>query len=239
MKKHFFLLFLLPVLMAATTFDSNKISEIGNSDPAIYKLMEVAYLWDFLTQNYEPSRELDATWLDVGLRAKYGAAKNYASLKMVEAAFGVPVFLRGPHSEELDLENKTSFGYYNPVFISQLGATVEAALRNPIYKSVLKNVYQNHLKGMASTYRRAYNHIENNPTRKKELQSQYLFLLAQPEGTSEGSLQESFRNYAGQSPNSDWYEEVTAPAFWLRRSLDGTGDAWYDILDRLITEMEH
>ena len=92
----------------ATAFTYSPSS--SNTSPSVFKIMEVTYLWDLLAMNYEPNRERDDTWLDVGLRSKYAMAKNYASLSILEETFDEDVFLRGPHQGDMDFNSTTSFG---------------------------------------------------------------------------------------------------------------------------------
>ncbi len=234
MKKYFFVLICIPFLIATTT-----LKQSTNPDPAIHKLMEITYLWELLKQGYEPVKERDDTWLDVGFRSKYAMAKNYASIEMIEAAFGAPVFIRGPHNKGMDFNNQTAFGYYNPEFISKLKTSIEGALKNPIFKKIIRQTYNENFKSMALTYKNAYLYLEDNPEYLKELEVMYLSQLAQPEGTLEGSFQEKFRAYADKNPKSDWYEAVTAPAFWLRRSIDGTSKELFDLLEIVTKELEN
>ena len=92
---------------------------------------------------------------------------------------------------------------------------------------------------MANTYKDAYLYLNENPKKVKRMSGSYLHLLKQKGGTTEGSMQEIFREYAdSQSGESDWYEAVTAPAFWVRRSIDGTDKQIYELLNMIITEME-
>lgn len=218
----------------------------------VYKVMEVAYLWELLLLNYENDYDRDGTWLEVGLRAKYAMAKDYASLSQVEAIFGMPVFLKGPHKKAMEYNSTTSFGHYNPAFIQQLETTFRLAMKHPNYREVLKKIYQNYLHSMALTYKDAYYFLHSNPSRLQELQETYSQQLEHPEGTLEGSLQEAFRAYADgdyfskeiqdqanalEDFEANWYEKVTAPAFWLRRSMDGTGEQWLELLELVMDKL--
>lgn len=228
-------------LLGATAFVSTNPALTKSNDPAVHKLMEVSYLWELLQVGYEPTRERDATWLDVGFRSKYGMAKKYASIEMIESAFGCPVFVRGPHQGDMDFNSKTAFGYYNPVFISKLTTSIKTALAQPLFKKVIKSVYDNHLKSMANTYHRAYDYLHQDAAYLQNLQSRYLSMIASPAGTANGALQEEFRSFAEQlekAEQSDVYEGFTAPAFWLRRSIDGTDQALFDLLSMVIQAME-
>lgn len=249
MKKILLGLLCLPFLIAATF---NQAAP-NQSDPAVYKLMEIVYLWDLVSEGYEADQEQDGTWLDVGLRSKYAMARKYASLELLEAAFGQSVFVRGPHQGDMDFNSNTSFGYYNPAFLRDVKETIEAALQHPGFAKVAKGVYEKHFKSMALTYQDAYHYMHDDQARLESLRSEYLLQLAEPEGVTGGSFQETFRSYADngrfsnkdeekayklKNPNEDWYEKVTAPGFWLRRSIDGTSDQMYSILNMVITKME-
>lgn len=253
MKNFLIVLVCLPLLITATTYnyDTPPMPE-KDLDDGVYKLMEVASLWNLLNYEYEPNRDRDATWLDAGLRSKYGTAKLYASLEMMEGAFGVPVFVSGPHTEHMNFNSQTSFGHYNPEFINLLTTKVKMVLEEPMFKKVLKNLYDQHFSSLLLTYKDAYSFVHSDPSLFDDIQGDYNGLINDPKGTSEGSLQEEFRDYADKryftpevrklaqktaSPKGDWYEKVTAPAFWIRRSIDGTDKAILDLLDLVITEM--
>ncbi len=240
MKRPFFAFTMMLLLFVTSAFVATENYQDSNNDPAVYKLMEVTFLWDLLKEEYQPIRDRDDTWLDVGFRSKYAMAKKYASLEMIETAFGCPVFLRGPHDKDMNFKSKTSFGYYNPEFVAKLRTSIELALKKPLFKKVTKQVYQQHLESMARTYHNAYTYL-NKEAGLQGLQREYLFLMTKPEGIDTGSFQEKFRAYAeslAKNQQADVYEGFTAPAFWLRRSIDGTSKQLFELLDMVIKEME-
>jgi len=213
----------------------------NNTDPATFKIMEVVCLWDLLKDGYEPDIDRDATWLNVGLRSKYGMAKKYASLEIIEKAFGVPVYVKGPHKGEMNFNSLTSFGHYNPEFISKLRLSIESGLQNPLYKKMMKRIYNKHLKSMANTYHAAHIYLHKDPNRLQNLKSDYSSLISRSGGTIDGSFQEKFRPFAEdleKNQKGDVYEGFTAPAFWLRRSIDGSSNQLFDLLKMLKTELE-
>ena len=238
-------LFLATAFVMFTTAFTNHSSFSSPSEstnPEIFKIMEVTHLWDLLNSTYEPIRERDGTWLDVGLRSKYAMAKNYASLEILEQTFGEPIFIRGPHGSTMDFNSTTSFGYYNPAFIIKVHQTLDEALQNPMFKKVATSVYNQHLKSIAHTYQDAFRHIEQESAIRQQLTNDYLLAMAQPAGTMEGSLQESFRGYAEAAEKSDRkadvYESFTAPSFWIRRHIDGTADEFKQLLEMAMTHLE-
>lgn len=240
MKKWSIVIVSLCLLFTATTgFRAIQKISADSQAPGAYKIMEVVTLWKLLSYDFEPNREKDDTWLKEGFRAKYGMAKKYVSLDILEATYGVPVFLKGPHQGDMDFNSNTSFGYYNPEFISKVKADVQIVLANPFFKSLVKTAYTDYFESMAITYRDAYLYLNSNPKRVKGMSKSYLKQIKQKGGTTEGSMQEFFRSYADKaSGEASWYEAVTAPAFWVRRSIDGTAKPMFELLNMIITEME-
>lgn len=244
MRKLQRLTFAIILFTFATAFTFPTISKINTFEPTedgIFKIMEVSYLWELLSWNYEPIRERDDTWLDVGLRAKYAMAKDYASISILEETFDEDVFLRGPHAGDMDFNSTTSFGYYNPRFIEKVHQALDAALQNPMFKKVARPIYEKHLKSMAHTYQDAYKHVQQNEEMRTQLINDYIFAMAKPEGVTDGSLQEKFRGYAEaleKEQKADIYEAFTAPSFWIRRHIDGTDTDFSKLLDMAIGHME-
>jgi len=226
--------FTIPTILTKT----NTFDPIENG---IYKIMEVGYLWELLDSNYEPIRERDDTWLDVGLRSKYAMAKNYASISILEEAFDEDIFVRGPHAGDMDFNSTTSFGYYNPRFIEKAHQALDVALQNPMFKKVARPLYEKHLKSMAHTYQDAFAFVQKEDAMRSRLINDYIFAMASPEGVIVGSFQEKFRGYAEaleKEKNADIYEGFTAPSFWIRRHIDGTADDFSNLLNMAIGHME-
>lgn len=230
------------VTTAFTTTNFTSPQNFQPIEPTVFKIMEVTNLWDLLKSNYEPIRERDNTWLDVGLRSKYAMARNYASLDVIEATFGQPIFLRGPHNGDLDFNSTTSFGYYNPSFVLSAHKAVETTLANPMFSEMGKRVYEKHLKSMAHTYMDAHKYLKEHQELRNTLTQDYLLMMAKPAGTMDGSLQEKFRGYVEEmekgAARSNIYEAFTAPSFWLRRSIDGTDDEFVALLEMVINHFE-
>ncbi len=211
------------------------------------KLTQVTSMWNGLKQGYSPDKSRDGTWLDVGFRSKYAMAKKYASIKMVEAAFGMPVFKKGPHKGDMDFNNKSSFGHYNPEFIEKLRMTIEDdILADPKLKAEFKKIWKSDLESMARTYLEAGMFVMDDQDRLKELQKKYKAAMK----TGNGSMMKEFSDFAEngykdlhpsykkKNPNRDEYEAISAPAFWVRRSIDGTDSQLLGMLDMIIKEME-
>lgn len=229
----------LTLLITATAFKVSKVVSKENLNPGAYKVMEVVTLWKLLSYDYQPNREKDGTWLKEGFRSKYAMAKKYVSIDMLASTYGVPVFLQGPHKGDMNFNSNFAFGHYNPEFVSKVKADVKTVLANPFFRGLIKEAYINYFEGMALSYKDAYLHLNKDPKKLKRMSGSYLHQLRQKGGTSEGSMQEIFRAYADSaSGEANWHEAVTAPSFWLRRSIDGTAKEMFELLNMIITEME-
>ena len=241
MKKRTMLLLASGMLMLTLAFKPFSVQDSGKVDSNVYKLMEAVYLWELLDADYEPIRERDDTWLDVGFRSKYGMAKKYASIQMIETAFGVPVFTKGPHSNGMNFNTNKSFGHYNPKFISKVGNTFNKAMKNPLFRRAARKVYKQYFASMAKTYKESYLYLQSKPDYLAGLQKQYNGMLSSPNGVNNMTIQEEFRDFAEKlerEKGADVYEAFTAPAFWLRRSIDGTGPEIYKLLETMMARME-
>ncbi len=245
MKKSITLfLFTAIIFLGSTAFMNYPIHENSKAtpvEPAVYKVMEVAYLWNLLVENYQPNYDRDQTWLRVGFRSKYAMAKNYASLALLEKAFDEKIFIEGPHGKDMNFNSTTSFGHYNPAFLNKLHDAIKTALEYPLYRSVASQLYHGQLRSMARTYYNTHEYTYKNPDLMKQIKTDYLAAMKQKGGTYDGSLQETFRAYAEaaeQNQASNIYEAFTAPAFWLRRDIDGTDEIFIEILELVINELE-
>lgn len=253
MKKIIIGFLFLPLLIAASFPNAKQISKAPYNS-AVYKLMEVTYLWELLSTGYQPSRKRDATWLDVGFRAKYAMARNYASLDKLEDVFNTPIFISGPHGKNMNFNSKTSFGHYNPAFITKLTESVQTVLRNPVFHMPAKQAYHQYFEPMALTYKNSYIRIQSNPKRLNQLKINYLKKIIKAGGTHNTCLNEllieqaksnvyskplKLKDRIVENPRADVYEESTAPSFWVRRSLDGTDKQLYKLLNLIITELEY
>ncbi|MBX2874301.1 MAG: hypothetical protein KTR30_19430 [Saprospiraceae bacterium] len=239
MKKWSTVFVCLSILLTATAFTAVQNIVKKGQTPGAYKVMEVVTLWKLLSYDYQPNRDSDGTWLEEGFRSKYAMAKKYVAPDILEATYGVPVFLKGPHKGEMNFNSNTAFGYYNPAFISKVKADVKIVLANPFFKSLIKEAYLNYFENMALTYKDAYLYLNENPKKLKRMSGSYLHQVKQKGGTADGSMQEIFREYADSATgDASWYEAVTAPSFWVRRSIDGTSKEIFELLNMIISEME-
>ena len=172
-----------------------------------------------------------------GIRGRYALYKKYFSISILEKVVGEPIYLKGPHSDVPNYDSQTSFGYYNPLFIKKLGENLRFLFQNKDFVNNIQLHYDSKLKQYLRVYYLSYKVAANN----KEVMDAYLENIKDPErndymnGRIKGPsffLQERFRDFAEslERDGYDVYEAFTCPGFWIRRSIDGTVDEFYEVL---------
>lgn len=172
-----------------------------------------------------------------GIRGRYEQYKKYLGISILESVVGEKVFLSGPHSTILNYKSQDQFGRYNPLFLKKLGENLKFLFKNKTFVENTQAHYDTKLKQYLRVFYLSYKVAANN----KKVMAGYLDAIANPEkydymdGRIKGPsyfLQESFRDFAeGLEKNGyNVYEAFTCPAFWIRRSIDGTQDEFYEIL---------
>lgn len=193
--------------------------------------------WEDLRFSTDLSYESIHSWLpESGIRGRYQIAKKVLSKSVLERIVGEKAFLSGPHESGINYDSR-DFGRYNPAFLTKLKGQLSTLYSNKIFIDKVQSFYDKELKQYLRTYYLAYEAGANN----QEVMDGYLALLSKevksiPQNAflDEPSyyLQESFREFADSAAAEgyDEYEAFTCPGFWVRRSIDGTADAFYELL---------
>jgi hypothetical protein len=194
--------------------------------------------WETILSTVDISYENTMSYIpESGIRGRYEQYKKYLNISILESVVGEKVFLSGPHSAALNYKSPDQFGRYNPLFIKKLGENLQYLFKN---KAFVKNA-QAHYDSKLKQYLRVYYLSHEVSANNKEVMDGYLDAIAYPEkhdymnGRIKGPsfyLQEYFRDFAESTEKDgyDVYEAFTCPAFWVRRSLDGTEDEFYELL---------
>ncbi len=172
-----------------------------------------------------------------GIRGRYALYKKYFSISIIEKVVGESIYLKGPHSDRLDYDSQTSFGHYNPLFVKKLGDNLMFLFKNETFVKNMQAHYNQKLKQYLRVYYLSYKVAANN----KEIMDGYKDAIVNAkkyeymDGRIKGPsfyLQESFRDFAEslEKDGYDVYEGFTCPGFWIRRSIDGTADEFYEVL---------
>jgi len=193
--------------------------------------------WETVLSKVDISYENTMTDIpESGIRGRYEQYKKYLGISILESVVGEKVFLSGPHRTVLNYKSQDQFGHYNPLFLKKLGGNLKFLFQNKTFVKNAQAHYDTKLKRYLRVYFLSYKVAANN----KEVMNGYLNAIAHPEryeymnGRIKGPsyfLQESFRDFAEglEKDGYDVYEAFTCPAFWVRRSIDGTADEFYEV----------
>ncbi len=226
-NKGIILVFILIALASCSTM-KNSVVSAAFSD----RVLKLASHWDSIKTNTDLSSENISSWLpESGIRGKYEIARKQVSLNFMEQLVGHPVFLKGPHQEEVDF-NSGSFGYYNPQFLERLKPILGEALQNKLFVENTRTLYDEELKQYLRTFFLSYNVAAN----RTDIMESYLKHIEHGDHKSFSGpsfyLQEAFRDFAESAEENGYnvYEGFTCPGFWIRRSIDGTESQFYNLL---------
>ncbi|MFT5997951.1 MAG: hypothetical protein ACI81P_000396 [Neolewinella sp.] len=234
MKKLLFSCLTAGFLLSTLAFTSHYTTSSANNP--VFKIMEVTFLYPLLKSTYEYNPEADQTYLKTGLRANYAMAKPYASLGLIERAFGEKVFLSGPHRGDMNWGSQNDFGHYNPVFLNSIHRAVERIVDNDLYSEMAELVYDEHFNDMLETYGEAYVYLEENPELKDEMMNVYLQSLNGSGQITNETYNQLGSNFSNENPELDIFDAYVAPYFWIRRAIDGTDDEFIKIFTLIYDE---
>jgi hypothetical protein len=237
-------------LPAGSEVESNPRAEEGVAEPSCESATAPALDWtqtlaapllyleasDYPSQRGPEAQHGAHTWLhDRGLRSLYLRAGHAYSLEWLEAQLGEPVFASGPHGQRLDFQSETSFGHYNPRFVSAAHDRFAELAATPGFVPVTRAPFQSHLQRQLETYVAAAEIVlETQTVTKGAITSAYQGHL-RDRSLPSMFLQEAWRAHTEvlEARGADWYEANTALGFWTRRSIDGTAPQF----ERLMREV--
>ena len=248
MIRVYLLSFTLVAALAVGCRQSSELSESsgsgndGQSEQAreglIQKVNLVVENWSNLKATAQLDRESIRSWLpDRGIRGRYQIVKQVIAKATIENLVGEKVFLNGPHENSINFNSAKEFGRYNPDFLTKLRELLADTFANETFVVNAQGLYDSQLKRYLRTYYLSYDVAANN----KLVMDGYLSAIeSETASSTEGFgsnapsvfLQESFRDFAESSEKDgyDVYEAFTCPGFWVRRSIGGTADEFYDLL---------
>lgn len=175
-----------------------------------------------------------------GLQSVWCHRPQTVTLKALADVASVPVFLSGPHSEtELELKSRDTFGHYNPAFVRYL-ADHAVSERGSMAQRATQGSYDRHLKPLATIFWQTYRKIQAEPACFERERSAYAaairrktpnyyerwFYFMNPAFCNKGQPVESFLMSHGFDGGVDGNVTKSVVGFWLRRSMDGTFDAF-------------
>jgi len=185
------------------------------------------------------------SWLPKrGIRGRYQIAKKVMSKTSIESIVGEKAFLIGPHEDGISYTSAKEFGRYNPDFLMKLQRILTEIFNNKIFVARTQKLYDSQLKQYLRTYYLAYDVAANN----RKVMDGYLSVIKETQSSSDVVflaaasffLQESFRHFAESVAQEgyDVYEAFVCAGFWIRRSIDGTEDEFFQLLKLTINTFD-
>lgn len=225
--------------MLLTACTANKY--LSKNDASVEELKQKVILtfsnWDKIISSPDLSNQYIEYWSKIGFRGRYKVFKKYLSKSVLENIVGEKAFLNGPHLDDFNFNSLDKFGHYNPIFLTKLHQKLNILFANEAFIKKTQAFYDENLKQSLRVYYLSHDMAVNN----KEIIEGYLDAISEPNKNSYMNgmvsgpsfyLQESFRDFALSIENDGYnvYEGFTSPGFWIRRSIDGTADEFYNLL---------
>jgi hypothetical protein len=159
-----------------------------------------------------------------------------------ELGRGAPrIWKKGPHTQtELDLDNATEFGHYDPDFVRWAGDALIPAAKDPAFAVRTQTIYDTTMRERARIAWLTWVKLKAEPGCAEQELKGYKAAIAKGEEYYYG------RWYFFHDPNFctggpkngdggvDGNVADTFVAFWLRRTMDDTADLWAANLSRLL-----
>jgi hypothetical protein len=216
----------------------------------INELISISWKAGALLNEDTPDRS-GHSWLP-GSRKLYNQMSVVMDFSKLKSLSPVPIFLNDVHGDVINLES-ADFGRYNPKFLTWANEKLIPAAGNALLREATQPVYNKFLKPMVRTYYIAYGHLEDHPgilekaiaTYEMELESYKKNTKVYEKGCFScgpgAPLQAVFHGYADdQAEKYQWtgdlglYNFSVAPAYWVRRHIDGTSWQFFKLLKKLI-----
>ncbi len=162
-----------------------------------------------------------------------------------------PIFLSGPHSSAaLDLDNPTTFGHYNPAFVSWLGEHLVPAVADPAFRAQTQGLYDTYVAPLARIHHQTYTKLHDPKNAACTARERTLYERFIQDGEARGYYERWFfymnPSFCERADDSNWFfgngfdggvsgnVAKTTVGFWLRRSIDGTDAAFHAALIGLL-----
>lgn len=182
---------------------------------------------------------------DLGLRGLY--LRSGMTPKEFRAWFGVEPFRSGPHKpDRYDFQNHQDFGRHNPEFIAAFGKWVEFLAASPVTKPLVLGFYDNQMMDIAPAYYRMHQflHAPENAAWVERISGMYRQAIEQGQGPFRDGYHYPYREFQqvaqaiSEKEGINAHELTTAGPFWLRRQMDGTEQALFELLGTLLKVFE-
>lgn len=232
--------YLIPLENRLTEKDS-KIAQIG------------ALVWLRLGSTKNTCEDTYDYFPDGGMRIFYCHIAEIITYDELSRMLNMNVFLRGPHTKDRLAFNSTyEFGHYNPAFVRHIKRIAIPVSKNPYFSNEFQLVYDRYIRDLARISYITYAKLYTNPSLKRRLINEYKKFMSEKKENyynyykfysfmSTREFPETppkhINTFALRDDQEGGYSGnvvMTAVAFWLRRSMDGTDRLFFDGLVDLL-----
>ncbi|MCB9264847.1 MAG: N-acetylmuramoyl-L-alanine amidase [Lewinellaceae bacterium] len=195
-------------------------------------LVQAAGRWDKLQKEADLSGGASETVIpELGVRGRYAILKPLLNPVVLERLFGEPVYRAGPHQgADIAYRSEESFGRYNPAFLRKLYTTLNTLSKSGLLVRQVQGLYDREFRRLMQVFYQAY----EVGAGREDIQKEYLSRLNAP---ASRLAQRGYTNFFEEkfgdlSIASRYYdpEAIMAAGFWVRRSIDGTADEFFQLL---------
>jgi hypothetical protein len=212
-------------------------------ESALKEVMRKSQCQDF---DYYPNGGIQNFWCHRPARITLASIRELA---------GVDIFTKGPHTADtLQLDAASDFGHYNPAFVRFLIDKAGPSEHGSAAQKATQASYDAHLLPLAETFWKSYAKSQADKEcfareraaygdliAKKKLPKDYYerwFYFMNPYFCDRPQHNSNFFTDNAFDAGVDGNVTKTVVGFWLRRSLDGTMDAFAEGLKKMLAAYE-
>jgi hypothetical protein len=212
-------------------------------------------VWGRLDQSVNDCPEQFDYFPEGGIRIFACHVRSLEPYARLGELFGGAIFVSGPHElGVLVLDDPGSFGRYNPAFVEWLVEVAVPAAEDPGFAAQTRPTYERLVRPTAMIFEAVREKLAQDPGCAAAIQREYEGLLAQGSVPSSfyepffffmnpefcQNMDKGFDFFSGRGFDGGYEGNVvkSAVGFWVRRSLDGTGELFGRGLGRLLSAYE-
>jgi hypothetical protein len=227
-------------------FSCSGTKKTTNNNPSLTlfqkQVHELQKNWDAIVDAVDLSYESILSWVpESGIRGRYAQFKTKLGRQVLEKIVGYKAFTKGPHGETLNLNSLTEFSHYNPNFLKKLKTQLKTLYGNKTFVEKFQDFYDRELQDYLRVHYQAYNFIKYNPEYKTDYLNHIEYYRKNPKLGEQGlsptyEMHDSFYHFSVDMEDDgyDVYEAYSCPSFWIRRSIDGTSELFFELLETTI-----
>lgn len=238
----------IPLLVLLLLVSTMQLSPAGaGQDPVAAKIHDV---WLKLHKTKNACEEFDY-FPEGGMRIFACHLKSLTSLPFLAQASGLSVFSQGPHQgTQLKLDHRFQFGYYNPDFVRWMAEHLIPGAQDASLRKATQKHYDKYVKPLATLFYATWQKSRKEPEcfrreveryrllmEQKKLPEMYyerFFFYMNPDFCTHADKGFDYFYKHGFDGGYDGNVVKTCIAFWMRRTMDGTADEFYQGLHKLL-----